>query len=703
MKRNVAHSPKSSDFILVIDNYDSFTQTLVRYLRELGVVVVVRQNDFQDLAALKEPFPAGILLSPGPKSPSEAGICSEVINMFVGYVPILGICLGHQVIAEWFGGKVAICKEPVHGKNAAIFHDGLGVFEGVPSPFSATRYHSLAVAEADLPDCLIVSARSGDGTVMGIRHRTHPVEGVQFHPEAELTEQGHLLLSNFVRQCGLVPTNEQKTNDKPDPMKIPDSTHVSHIMKLEESVDPETLFRTVRHLPGTVFLDSAAIHPEMGRYSIVAWSPWLAVAKQGDMVRQFAWGPTDQVPVVTSLSTDALEVVQKMLRENKRSHHPGIPFVGGAIGMIGYEALPPYGIPFRSESCHPPRFPREFASTVEQPAMWFWFHRKVLVKDHATGVCHLVASGPEIGNETVPSVIGNAPSSAEGPRFPAEMPLGWQERFRSNFNEEEYCEAISHLRDYIRKGDVYLANMTRQFRTQSDKSGFDIHHALRRLNPASFSAWFPFGEFELISASPERFLQIRAGWVETCPIKGTRPRGRTPEQDEANRAELENSLKDRAELLMVTDLERNDLSIVCKPGSVNVSDLFRIEAHPTVFHLAATVRGELEEEHDAVDCMRACFPGGSITGTPKIRAMEVIRELEGEPRGAYTGCLGYFSYDGDADFSILIRTIIRHGDEVSFGVGGGITWDSRPEEELQETLDKALALMTVLTPGDAFP
>ena len=253
------------------------------------------------------------------------------------------------------------------------------------------------------------------------------------------------------------------------------------------------------------------------------------------------------------------------------------------------------------------------------------------------------------------------------------------------------------MRDHIRSGDIYLANMTRQFRTETGLSGFVLHDRLRRLNPAPFSAWFPFDRFELISASPERFLQIRDGWVETRPIKGTRPRGLSPETDAANRKSLEESVKDQAELLMVTDLERNDLSRVCEPGTISVTNLFEVEAHPTVFHLVATVRGRLEAGLDAVDCMRACFPGGSITGTPKIQAIKVIRDLEQIPRGAYTGCLGYFGFDGGADFSIIIRTLVKQGRNVSFGVGGGITWDSVPVEEHWETLDKAKALMIVLS------
>jgi len=219
---------------------------------------------------------------------------------------------------------------------------------------------------------------------------------------------------------------------------------------------------------------------------------------------------------------------------------------------------------------------------------------------------------------------------------------------------------------------------------------------LRRINPAAFSVLMKLDGFDIISSSPERFLKIEQGAVETRPIKGTRPRGQTEEEDMLNRLALLNSEKDRAELLMIVDLERNDLSKVCKPHSIKVTQLYKLEEYSTVFHLVSIIKGQLKDKVDAVSCLQACFPGGSITGTPKIRAMEIIDELEGLKRSIYTGCIGYFSFDGNADFNIVIRTIIKQDDQVYFGVGGGITWDSDEDAEYQETLDKAKALMRVI-------
>lgn len=743
--------------ILVIDNYDSFVHNLVRYLRELHVPVVVYRHDALDLEEIAALAPSGILLSPGPKRPSDSGICQAAVRAFAGIIPILGVCLGHQVIADVFGGSIVKGKEPVHGKNSQIHHDGRGVFTALPMPFSATRYHSLVVSDIRFPDCLEVSARTPDGIIMGIRHRTLAVEGVQFHPEAERTEHGHLLLANFIHQCGFAGEAGnvlQQNGQSANPVLIPQqaksmglglhesSTAIltdlddripyiaeTRIQLLSAHVEAYEVFTATRHMAGTVFLDSAARDPELGRYSMVAWSPWMALTERAGGTLRMRWDIKvmepefvrkaephpilEPDPETMLLPEDVLTVVARVLKANRKAPYPGLPFVGGAIGLIGYEAqVQATGI-LQSEPGD------DFTDALNpcsqiQPATWFWFHRNLFISDHATGLRYLLQTGPDTDMETPESgeaafwrMMGNtwsiplddgclAVDMAKKPPS-LSMPIGWQERFQTNFTEEAYCDAVSAMRTHISNGDIYLANMTRQFRTKTDLSGFELHDRLRRLNPASFSAWFPFGRFELISASPERFLRIVDGWVETRPIKGTRPRGTTPEADAANRKALGDSLKDQAELLMVTDLERNDLSLVCEPGTVSVSDLFELEVHPTVFHLAATVRGRLENGLDAVDCMRACFPGGSITGTPKIQAMLVIRELERIPRGAYTGCLGYFGYDGGADFSIIIRTLVKQGEDVSFGVGGGVTWDSVPSEEHQETLDKAQALMAVLS------
>ena len=250
---------------------------------------------------------------------------------------------------------------------------------------------------------------------------------------------------------------------------------------------------------------------------------------------------------------------------------------------------------------------------------------------------------------------------------------------------------MARLVEYLHAGDAYVVNMTQQLSLETSEDPYSIYRYLRTYNPAPFSAYLRAPGLDICCSSMERFMEIRSGHAVTRPIKGTRPRGRTPAEDLAYREELACSEKDLSELTMIVYLERNDLSITCEPGSIKTAGRFSVEAYPTVFHLVATVEGALREDRCAVDAVQAAFPGGSITGAPKIRAMQIIDELERSSRGLYTGSIGYFSDTGDCDLNIAIRTIVREGKRTSLGVGGGITVESDFDFEYDETLQKALA------------
>ncbi len=256
--------------------------------------------------------------------------------------------------------------------------------------------------------------------------------------------------------------------------------------------------------------------------------------------------------------------------------------------------------------------------------------------------------------------------------------------------------AVQRMIQYIIEGDIYIANMTQQLQIASDMHPYEMFQGLRRSNPSPFGGYFNYGDFQVVSASPERFLQMRSRRVQTRPIKGTRKRGSTPKEDAALRRELELSGKDKSELLMIVDLERNDLNRVCIPGSVRVTELFTVEAYATVFHLISNIVGELRPELTVMDLLEAVFPGGSITGAPKLRAMELIDELEHSRRNLYTGSMGYLSLDGDCDFNIVIRTALYRNGIYHLGAGGGITYESELEFEYEETIQKARALLYVL-------
>jgi para-aminobenzoate synthetase component 1 len=268
---------------------------------------------------------------------------------------------------------------------------------------------------------------------------------------------------------------------------------------------------------------------------------------------------------------------------------------------------------------------------------------------------------------------------------------------RSTFTHRGYLDAVARVREYIVAGDIFQANLSQRFHAPLGEPPFELYRRLRTRNPAPFAAYLAFGDVTVLSASPERFLRLdHQRQVETRPIKGTRPRGLAPMHDAALGRALAESEKDRAENVMIVDLLRNDLSRVCRPGTVRVPELFALEQHPTVHHLVSTVIGELEPSADAVDLVRAAFPGGSITGAPKVRAMEIIAELEPTRRGVYCGSIGYLSATGAMDSSIVIRTLVASGGEVYFQAGGGIVADSDPELEYRETLDKVAGLIGVL-------
>jgi para-aminobenzoate synthetase component 1 len=249
---------------------------------------------------------------------------------------------------------------------------------------------------------------------------------------------------------------------------------------------------------------------------------------------------------------------------------------------------------------------------------------------------------------------------------------------------------------YIIDGDIYIANMTRRIHVKSRIDPYEFFCRLRRENPSPFGAYLDYGHAQIICASPERFLLLKDGLVSTRPIKGTRPRGKTPPEDEALRQELIDSEKDRSELLMIVDLERNDLSRVCELDSVEVTELFALEEYATVFHLVSTVKGRLASDNDVCDLLESAFPGGSITGAPKHRAIQIIDELENSARGLYTGSIGYIGLDGSCDMNIVIRTAVFDGSSYEIGVGGGITAESDVIAEYDETSQKAKALLSAL-------
>ena len=421
----------------------------------------------------------------------------------------------------------------------------------------------------------------------------------------------------------------------------------------------------------TILLDSSKEDKNLSKYSFIGINPFLKFEVKNEKAYI-----NDNI-----IEGEPFKVLENLIYEYKNDIQDIIPFLSGAIGYISYDAG---------------RLLEELPNTSKEdfniPDMRFIFYKNIIIFDLINDKKYITDLDGNIENiESILTVIHN------GEKINDEIVCEKSENiFYSNFIKEDYKKAVTRLKEYIVSGDVYIANMTQRFWCYNEDDSFNIYKKLRSINKAPFSAYLNFEDFQIISSSPERFIQVSNNKAHTRPIKGTRPRGHNAEEDEKNKLELINSEKDKAELLMVVDLERNDFSKVCKPHTVKVTENFKLEEYATVFHLVSTVEGELKNDVSSVRCIKECFPGGSITGTPKIRAMEIIEELEGIKRNIYTGSIGYFDFRGNCDFNIVIRTIIKKDNKAFFGVGGGITYDSIEEDEYNETLDKARALMRVL-------
>lgn len=460
------------------------------------------------------------------------------------------------------------------------------------------------------------------------------------------------------------------------------------IRKIETSLSSVQLFSLFKDRKHCFFLDSALVHEKLGQYSWIGFDPPITLqSKNGHFEIQDRDGYWKR-------EADPFSELQALMNQYKMPKCCDLPFIGGAVGYLGYDM------------CHHVEIlPKTTSDDLPVPDCFFGIYDGVIIIDHFNNIVYLASPGllgdaVSWANE-VESIINNglvecsfvSDSNLHAKKMNTSFP---KSRLNVGSSKANYLLAVQQIKDHIESGDIYQANLTRRFTVQCNLTPFETYLRLRYLNPAPFSAYLNFGSGNILSSSPERFIQIRNGRVQTRPIKGTRPRGKTPEEDLSNRLELINSEKDRSELLMIVDLERNDLGRICKLGSVQVTELFNLEEYATVYHLVSTVEGNLDTDVDVVDCLKAVFPGGSITGAPKIRAMEIIDELEPVQRGIYTGAIGYIGFDGQADFNIAIRTIIMQQGKAFFSAGGGIVWDSDPKMEFDEILHKASTLIDTL-------
>lgn len=445
----------------------------------------------------------------------------------------------------------------------------------------------------------------------------------------------------------------------------------------DRALAPEAAFRAVAGMRRPFFLDSALRMAGMGRYSILGAEPFLVATSRGRRIVLEEGGSRGVV------HGSPFAMLRDLFGRRALPSHPQIPFVGGAVGYLGYDL----GRMIE-------RLPCTTLDDIGLPELYMGFYDTVVVYDHEDGRVWAVGAAFDApGGAKAEARVAAFVERLTAPVPAAEASPTGRVEVECNFSRSEYLRAVQRAKDYIAEGDIFQVNLSRRFETRTTLPPADLYLRLRRANPAPMAAYLAWDDFAVISASPERFLRVRAGHVETRPIKGTRPRGRTPQEDAALAEELVRSEKDNAELAMIVDLERNDLGRVCSYGSIRVTQPRVLESYPTVHHLVATVEGDLHPDHDMVDLLRATFPGGSITGAPKIRAMQIIDELEPTRRSLYTGAMGYLGFDGSMDTNIVIRTFLMRGDRVWFQAGGGIVADSELDQEYDETYHKARALI----------
>jgi para-aminobenzoate synthetase len=681
---------------LLIDNHDSYTFNLFHLLAAVeGCEPVVVRNDETDWADLRAERFQRCVISPGAGHPGrerDFGLSRQALEQ--PDLAVLGVCLGHQGLALRHGGDVGRVT-PVHGRRSRVYHDDSELFEGIPQGFRAVRYHSLAVREP-LPAPLQATARSASGVVMALRHRSWPHWGVQFHPESVETEWGERLIRNFIA-AARTRTAGTRTGWRmraPASPRVPPgnprrrgagraSTPAFDVVSrtVRRPVDTETAFVGLFGAERNSFwLDSSSGGPR-GRFSFLGggggalsalvshdvWTGELTIERPGRRER---------------LRCGLLDWLGGELERASPLQH-GLPFelAGAWVGYLGYELKAECG----ARRAH--RSPLPDAQLL--------FADRFVAYDHDTDEAHVVCLVPR-GPDRADALEWLERTArrlhvlrAPGPPRPRDP--GGHTPFALARPAGAYLADIAACQELLAAGESYEICLTNELRGPRCADALGLHRVLRRVNPAPFAAFLRLGMVELVSSSPERFVALdRDGTLEARPIKGTAARFAGEAADRAAAARLRAGAKDRAENLMIVDVLRNDLGRVADAGSVTVPSLMAVESFETVHQLVSTVRARLRPDATIVDCLRAAFPGGSMTGAPKLRTMELIDRLEQRPRGPYAGAIGYLGATG-ADLAIAIRTVVASPHGMAVGAGGAITMRSDAAAELDELMLKARA------------
>jgi anthranilate synthase component 1 len=462
---------------------------------------------------------------------------------------------------------------------------------------------------------------------------------------------------------------------------------------------PVSAFQKIQGAENAFLLESAEQGDKLGRYSFLGANPYLVIACSNGVATI-----RNGTSVRKRKTTDPLAVIEELMSEYRPAKYPDFPpFSGGAVGFLGYDAIKYFE-----------DIPRTGEDDLKLPEMVFVITDTILIFDHLKHKIKVVANAHVNGDadtvydqalEKIDRLIDQLRSAP--PQDPANRDVGDRGKrpkrpaeVRSNMSKEQFLTAVEKAKEYIAAGDILQTVLSQRFCAEVDVSPFEMYRALRTINPSPYMYYLKLGDFALVGSSPEPLVKVHDGTVETRPIAGTRPRGKDRDEDMELEGELLADEKERAEHIMLVDLGRNDIGRVCGTGSVEVEDLMFIERYSHVMHIVSSVCGRLAPGKNAFDVLRAAFPAGTVSGAPKIRAMEIIDELEPTHRGPYAGIVGYFDYSGNLDCCITIRTIIVTGGCAYVQAGAGIVYDSIPEKEFEETENKAGALLGAVRLGE---
>ena len=681
--------------ILIIDNYDSFTYNLFQQVSGIKKCVPdVFKNDEITYAEIVNKDYDCIIISPGPGHPAnreDFGVCHDVLAY--SNKPVLGVCLGHQGIGLYAGGKVVHAPEPFHGRLTPIFHSDTGLFKGLPQGFDVVRYHSLII-EKPLPKGLKESAWTADGIVMGIEHETKPFWGIQYHPESISTEFGNEVIGRFLDLALEYNNKPAEPNESTPAETLPvkeshsKSFHVEHQVIDFKTTTEIIFYNLFKDDKFSFWLDTSKVMANQSRFSIMG-----NIENDRDKAILFD-AHTGELSIIkdgetTIYKRDFLEYLDEELDKNFVALTNEFPFNfnGGFVGYLGYELKEALGY--------------KTSHKADVPDAALILTTQFLVIDHQENKVYIIAITKTEKekdearqwvnriNDQLQNLLPIPPAKATG--------IDGKLNFHGSQDHAKYISNIKECLTEIKNGESYEICLTNRLSIELELNPLDLYLNLRKINPAQYSSYLHFDSFSILSSSPEQFLkQDHNRNVSTKPIKGTIAKHIDPEVDARNKVMLQENEKFRAENLMIVDLLRNDFGRVCEIGSVTVPHLMAVEVYETLNHLVSTVVGKLKPQYNIVDLVRATFPGGSITGAPKIRTMEIIDRLENDARGPYTGGLGYISFCGAAELNIIIRTAVVTKNKVEVGTGGAIISLSDPEEEFDEILLKAFPLVKAI-------